>query len=269
MHPLLDPARHIVIGHRGAAAEAPENTLPSFARALEAGADALELDVRVTADGVPIVMHDPTLDRTTDRSGTVASLSWEEVRTADAGARFSGDGGESLPFRDRGLSVPTLAEVLQRFPDTPLVVELKEACGADRVKAVLEQHGAAERGVLGSFDAAALEPFRTGGFLLGAGRGEVARLLVGSLVGLPPRRVGYSALTIPLRHRGLPVVTNGLLRAARRLGCPVHVWTVDDPSVAQRLWERGVIGIITNDPAAMVRVRGEVPLHPLDGEDRR
>ena len=125
MHALLDPARRIVIGHRGAAAEAPENTLSSFTRALSAGADALELDVRVTADGVPVVIHDPTLDRTTDRAGAVASLSVQEVRAADAGARFTPDGGASLPFRGQGVTVPTLAEVLQRFPGTPLVVELK------------------------------------------------------------------------------------------------------------------------------------------------
>lgn len=252
MNPLLDPAAGpLVIGHRGAAAEAPENTLPSFRAALEAGADALELDVHVTADRVPVVIHDPTLERTTDRAGAVATLSVREVRTADAGARFTSDGGRSFPWRGRGVTVPTLAEVLEATGAAPLIVEVKIFPGAEAVRDVLDRHGARERCLVGSFDARALRPFRAAEYPTAASRREVARLLFGASARLLPRRVGYRALTIPERHRGIPVATRSLIRAARRLGCPVHVWTVDDPLRAVRLWALGVTGIITNDPAGL------------------
>jgi glycerophosphoryl diester phosphodiesterase len=231
--------------------------VPSFARALERGADAFELDVRVTRDGVPVVIHDPSLDRTSDRSGLVAELTLAEVQAADAGARFTPDGGASVPWRSQGVTVPTLNTVLDRFPEVPLIVELKEARGIERVRTVLESHDAVDRCIVGSFDKAALASLHGSSYLIGASQGEVARLLAGSLIGITPRRVAYRALTIPERHRGIPIVTRSLVRAARRLGCPVHVWTVDDVRVAKVLWKRGVAGIITNDPAAMVRVRAE------------
>ncbi|HUK64913.1 MAG TPA: glycerophosphodiester phosphodiesterase family protein, partial [Dongiaceae bacterium] len=105
-NPLLDPGARLVIGHRGAAAEAPENTMASFERAAELGVDALEFDVHVTADGHAVVIHDPTLRRTTDRDGAVAALTLEQLRAADAGARFTRDGA-TFPFRGRGVRVPT------------------------------------------------------------------------------------------------------------------------------------------------------------------
>jgi len=127
---LLDPDAHPVIAHRGASGQYPENTLLAFAKAREQGADALELDVRVTADGVPIVLHDPTLERTTNGVGMAARLSWTEVRRVDAG---------------RGERIPTLAEVLAGFPTTPLLVEIKEPEAGPAALDVLRRHRAADR----------------------------------------------------------------------------------------------------------------------------
>ena len=121
---LLDPAARPVIGHRGAAALAPENTIISFERAVADGADAIEFDVHVSADGHVVVIHDPTLDRTTDGTGAVAELTLERIRAADAGARFTRDGMEH-PYRGRGVRVPTLTEVLDRFPALPMLIEIK------------------------------------------------------------------------------------------------------------------------------------------------
>ncbi len=120
---LLDPDARPVIAHRGASGQYPENTLLAFTKALEMGADAIELDVRLTTDGVPIVLHDPTLDRTTDGKGAVAGLTLAEVRRAVAGA---------------GERVPALAEVLECFPVTPLIVEIKEERAAQAWVGLLE-----------------------------------------------------------------------------------------------------------------------------------
>jgi glycerophosphoryl diester phosphodiesterase len=107
----------IIVAHRGAAAQAPENTMEAFRLGVEAGADAIELDVHLTADGQLAVIHDETLERTTDRTGRVADLTMEQIREADAGATFSRAGDSGFPFADRGLTVPTLPEVLAWLPD--------------------------------------------------------------------------------------------------------------------------------------------------------
>src|SRR5919199_3937577 len=168
MHVLLDLHAHPVVAHRGASARAPENTLPAFELALEEGADALELDVRTTADDVAVVIHDATLDRTTNASGAVATLPLERVRAADAGARFSPNGGRTFPWRGRGLQLPTLDEVLVAFPTTPLVIEIKTARAQEAVRRTLVERRALDRCVVMSFLANALTLFRESPWLTGA-----------------------------------------------------------------------------------------------------
>ncbi len=255
MNPLLDPAARLVIGHRGASAEAPENTLEAFRRAVELGVDALEMDVRVTANDVAVVLHDPALDRTTDGSGAVAALPFERVSEADAGARFTTDGGRTFPWRGRDVRVPALAEVLVALPATPLLIEIKAPAAQHAVRRVLLEHGAADRCVVASDFARALDVFRRPPFQRGASRRDILRLWLGATLGVAWAERDCLLYAVPERHRHLPVTTDGLLAAARRLGRPVHVWTVDDPADAERLWEHGVSGIITNDPGAMRRPR--------------
>ncbi len=237
---LLDPEARPLIAHRGASGQYPENTLLAFARSLELGADAIELDVRVTADGVPVVLHDPTLDRTTDGTGAVAARTWSEVRRAVAGA---------------GERVPTLAEVLERFPTTPLIVEIKEAAAARPALAALRAQHAEGRVLLGAFQRAALRPFVGTEFARSAVRLQVSWFWACSRLGLA-RRTDYQAFSVPERSGRLRVVDTAFLGAARRAGLPVHVWTVDDPAEAARLRALGVCGIITNYPE---RMRGLTP----------
>lgn len=255
---LLDVAAHPVIGHRGAAARAPENTRASFDVALAAGADALELDVHLSADGEPVVIHDATLDRTTDLQGAVARLSLARIRAADAGARFTRDGGRTFPFRGRGIIVPTLGEVVRAYPDVPLLLEIKTPAAQRAVREVLVAEGAEGRCVVAASEAAALEVFPHPPFLRGASSRDVARLLRCAWLRAEPGMVPYQLLAIPERQGVLPVATARLVALARRLGCPTHVWTVDDPARAARLWRRGVAGIVTNDPAVIRAARGAV-----------
>jgi len=253
MLPLLDPTAQLVIGHRGASALAPENTLAGFRRALAEGADALELDVHVTADGVPVVIHDPTLERTTDRVGAVAESTLERLREADAGARFTPDGGRTYPWRGKGERVPTLAEVIEALPDTPILIELKDPRAQLAVRGVLLERGAVDRCVVASNDHRALAAFHQPPFLRGASRRDITRLWLASKLGAAWGAKDCLLYAVPPRHRGLEVTTDSFLAAARCLGRPVHVWTVDDPALATLLWERGASGIITNAPGTMVR----------------
>ena len=250
--PLLDPDAHPVVGHRGASGHAPENTLPSFERAVSSGADALEFDVHLTADGVAVVIHDATLDRTTDRGGLVSALPYAAIREADAGARFSPDAGRSHPFRGRGIHVPTLDDVLSAFPALPLVIEIKTPRAQDEALRVLDRHGCRTRAIVSSFDPAAIVRFRAEGWMTGAASGEAAQL---KFALRHPTAVPYRALFVPVTWRGIPVPTRGFVRRARRLGVPVHVWTVNDPALGVRLWRRGCAGLIGNFPEKLLDVR--------------
>lgn len=252
--PLTDPDARLVIGHRGAAARAPENTIESFAEAMAAGADALELDVHLARDGVPVVHHDATVDRTTGGRGPVRAHSAAELDALDAGASFTPDGGRTFPCRGRDVRVPTLGAVLERFADVPLIIELKDAAAAPAVRALLERHGAAARTLVASFDGRALQPFRGSAFSLGATRREVAVLLRAVLTRRAIAPPPYHAISVPPRYRGLPLPLARLVGLLRPHGVPVHVWTVDAPAAAAALWRAGVSGVISNDPAALVRV---------------
>ena len=240
-NPLLQPGRRLVIAHRGASAEAPENTLEAFRLGLTQGADALELDVRLTRDGTVVVIHDATLDRTTDTSGAVAELTLEQVQRANAGG---------------GARVPTLREVLDAFPSTPLLIEIKAAEAQDAAGREIERAGARDRAIFASFRHRAVGRLRRGPFLIGADRRDVAALYATARFGLEraaPRCVCYA---VPWRWKGrLEVPRPWFIAGATRQGRPVHVWTVDDPETAELLWHRGASGVITNWPAVMAGLR--------------
>lgn len=251
---LLATGARIVIGHRGAALRAPENTLPSFELAVAAGVDALELDVHRSADGRVVVIHDPLIDRTTDRQGAVAALTLAEIQAADAGARFTPD-GRTFPYRGQGIRVPVIEEVLARFPSTPLLIELKTAGASAELRRLLAAHHAEDRCVIGSFDRAALEPFRTPLWHVTASQAEVQRLLAHVLLGVPAGKERYEVLSIPPSWHRIPLPLRAIARYAKRRGVPVHIWTVDRPANAIALWELGVTGIISNDPGEIIEAR--------------
>lgn len=229
--------------------------MESFRQAVSIGVDALELDVHVTADGQVVVIHDPTLDRTTDGSGRVDRMRLAEVQAVDAGYRFTADRGTSWPYRSTGITVPTLAEVITTFRDVPLLIEVKTAAASGATRAVIEAHGASSRCIVASFDWRAMPEFRGSGIATGSSRRDTARLLPRALLGLAAPEVGYDVMCMPPHHRGVPLPVGGFARSLAAQGVPVHVWTVDEPDEARRLWQKGVCGIITNDPAAILKVR--------------
>jgi glycerophosphoryl diester phosphodiesterase len=257
MNPLIDLSSRPIIAHRGASGAAPENTLAAFELAVRQGADAIELDIRLTADGVPVVLHDATLDRTTGGHGPVRALSLAQLRAVDAGARLTLDGGRSFPFRAADVRIPTLSEVLRGLPEMPLLLDLKEPAVQEAVRLVLLEERAVERCVLASEDDAALQAFRKPPFTVAASGAEIKTLYRAALLRRVPSFVSYRMVSVPVRYRGVPVPTRAFVAAARGLGCPVHVWTVNDAATALTLWGRGVAGIVTNLPAVIREARKE------------
>ena len=253
---LLDPLARPVIGHRGNRAHAPENTLASFEEAVALGVDALEFDLRVSRDGVLIVFHDPTLERTTDASGPLADRTAAELGRVDAGANFTTDGGRTFPWRGRGVTVSTFADVVESLPRTlPFIIELKTPAATEPVRAALARHGLAGRVIVAGFDPAATRPLRGAGFALGASTPDVARLVLPALLRLRLAAPPFEALCIPPRWNHIPVPIAALARALRGSGTVIHVWTINDPAAAIALWNVGVQGILSDDPAVMLAAR--------------
>lgn len=253
---LLDPLARPVIGHRGNRAHAPENTLESFAQAVALGADALEFDLRLSRDGQLVVFHDATLERTSDGRGALERLTLAELQRLDAGAKFSPDGGASFPWRGRGVRISSFDQVIDALPrELPCIVELKTAATAEPLRRAVRRHGIERRVIVAGFDARCTQPLRGAGLALGACTRDVVALLPAALLRwrAAPRHV--QALCIPQRWHGLPVPVAALARALHGSGTVIHVWTVNHAAEALALWQRGVQGIISDDPAAMLRAR--------------
>jgi glycerophosphoryl diester phosphodiesterase len=240
--------------HRGASAQAPENTLEAFRLAVEAGAGGLELDVRMTRDGEVVVIHGATVDRVTDGSGTVAGMTLHEVRRLDAGYGFSSDGGRTFPYRGRGVRIPTLAEVYEEFPDTCVNADIKEAQpeAEEAVLSVIREADAEGRTLVASTDHAVLRRFRKvseGRVSTGASRREIAAFYVLSRLHLEALvSPAYDALQVPVEHRGIKLVTPRFVRAAHSRGARVDVWTINDAAEMSRLLDLGVDVIMTDRP---------------------
>ena len=250
-NPLLAFDRRLVVAHRGASAHAPENTIPAFKLAERAGADAIELDIHLTADGVPVVVHDPTLLRTTGRRYSVATSTFSTLRELDAGSRFTRDGGRTFPWRGRGIRVPSLEEVIAATPRMPLLIELKVRGAEVAVRDVLVRTGALTRSVVVAFDHRAVRGFRNGEVPTGAGEREMMALLARSMLHMLPRSVPYQAVFVPRRHWGMPIPPAPFTRAARALSIAAHTWVENDPVIARHLWSIGITGIVTDDPGAL------------------
>jgi glycerophosphoryl diester phosphodiesterase len=243
--------RPVVYAHRGGAGLAPENTLVAFEVGLATGADGIELDVRLSRDGVAVVMHDPTLDRTTDASGAVDARTAGELAGLDAGCRF--ERGGAFPFRGQGIGVPSLREVLQRYRETPLIVELKSSDPrlAGAVVDDIRTAGAMGRVTVGSFQKGALDAVRAlePSIRTGADTDDVRS----GLDGLRGRPV-FDAFQVPEVFAGLRVVTPEFIARAHDAGVTVVVWTVNHEDDMRRLLDWGVDGLITDWPDIAVPV---------------
>jgi glycerophosphoryl diester phosphodiesterase len=225
-----------VYAHRGASLEFPENTLPAFRRALELGADALETDVHVTADGVLVLSHDPDGGRVFGVPRRIAECTFEEVRSWGA---------------------PSLEELVKEFPGIPINVDLKIEAAALAV-ATLRRLGAEEQVILASFRSSTLRRVRALGYRgsTSLGRSEVARLV--SL----PALVQRGPFACPGRAAQLPttLAQPWIVARCHALGLRVDYWTVNDPVQAQFLAALGADGVMTDDPARIVpAVRERTP----------
>lgn len=255
-HPFLEPFP-LVCAHRGDSAHFPENTLPAFRSAAEAGVDCIETDVHLTRDGECVVWHDASVERMSEGAGRIADYRLSELQQLDAGHGFSPDGGRSFPFRGKGIHIPTLDRLLGELPDMRFNIDLKapDPRLADRFAQVIRAHAAEQRVLGASFSHKALTMLRERlpelitSFSM---REAAAFLLRHKLRVLPlPRRMPGSVLQVPITYRGVTVVNPAFIRRAHRAGLYVQVWTINEERDMERLLDWGVDGIFTDHPSRL------------------
>jgi glycerophosphoryl diester phosphodiesterase len=227
----------IALAHRGGAKEAVENSPAAFDHVVDLGFRCIETDVRASADGHAVVIHDATLDRTTDATGAIAALGLADVRRA---------------VLADGTSPITLLEALRRWPSVRFNVDVKADDAVEPFLRAVDGAGAWNRVCAAAFSTARLRRLRSlGGSRLATSMGpaEVARLVFGA-----PQRSPACAAQVPRSQAGVPLVTGGFVRRAHARGLQVHVWTVDDPHEMRGLLDLGVDGIVTDRPTVLREV---------------
>ena len=245
--PFFEADRPLVFAHRGGCALGPENTTIAFDRGLAAGADGLELDVHLSADGRVVVHHDETLDRTTNGSGPVAARTAAELARLDAG---------------EGAGVPALREVLRRYAAVPIIIELKvdtPAMGQAVAREIAEAR-ATDRICVGGFGSRGVAAARAAlpGLATSASHLEVRWALYRSWIGWPPRNVPYGGFQVPETAQGHRIVSPRFLRHMHAAGLKVQVWVVDEEADMRRLLGWGVDALISDRPDLAARVRNEL-----------
>ena len=236
-HPFFESTRPLVFAHRGGAALAPENTIAAFDNSIALGADGLELDVRLSHDGAIVVHHDRTVDRTTTLTGPIARLRLDELKRA---------------------AVPLLSEVLARYRDVRIIIELKvnRPEMAHAVVQIVRAADAVERVCIGSFGRRALRAVRAldPAIATSAAREEVRLALYRSWCRWPIARAAYDGYQVPEVAGSTRVVSPRFVRDAHAAGLAVQVWTVDTDADACRLLGWGVDALITDRPDVIVPI---------------
>ncbi len=260
-YPFFAQEGFMVIAHQGGEHLRPSNTLPAFAHAVELGVDVLEMDIHASQDGVLVVIHDDTVDRTTDGNGRLQDLTLAQIKQLDAGHYWTNDDGQSYPYRGQGITVPSLEEILIAFPQMPMNIEIKqrEPSIVQEVCDLLDQYGRRQSVLIASFHPETMVEFREAcpGVATSMTEPEIRRYFTLNTLFLarlfnPPGE----AFQVPEYAGGLHVVTDRFVRGATGRNVAVHVWTINDPADMQRFINLGVDGIITDRPDLLLELLG-------------
>lgn len=259
----------LVIAHQGGDGERPSNTMLAFQHAVEIGVDVLEMDVHSSSDGVLVVIHDDTVDRTTDGTGLVNEMTIEELQALDAGYDWptlqeneNPPQVEGNPYRGQGVQIPALEDVLAAFPEMRMVIEIKQETPSivEPLCTMLRDYEMQDQVIVASFRPAPLYAFRETcpEVATSAVEEEIRPFYIAQLVGMsevipPPAH----AFQVPEYSGDLHVVTQGFVNAAQAQNIKVQTWTVNYPDAMQRMIDLGVNGIITDYPSLLLEMLSE------------
>ncbi|MGB5061924.1 MAG: glycerophosphodiester phosphodiesterase [Candidatus Promineifilaceae bacterium] len=260
-YPFFDQPDVMVMAHQGGEGLRPSNTLPAFENAAALGVDVLEMDIHSTQDGVLVVMHDDTVDRTTGGNGRIRDLTLDQIKQLDAGYYWTDDDGQTYPYRGQGITVPTLEEIFTAFPDLLMNIEIKqqEPSIVQPFCDLLDQYDRRQTVLIASFHPETMVEFREKcpGVATSMTEPEI-RLFFGLNLAFLGRlyEPPGEAFQVPEYSGDLHVVTPRFVAGAHGRNVDVHVWTVNDPADMQRMVDLGVDGIITDRPDLLLDILG-------------
>lgn len=251
----------LVIAHQGGDGVWPGESMLAFQNAVDLGVDVLEMDLHITSDGVLVLMHDETVDRTTDGTGEIESMTLTEIKQLDAAYDWSPDDGDTFPYRGQGIQVATLEEVFTAFPEMRMTIEIKKTNSsmAKPFCDLIRAYDMQEKILVASFHDERLKEFR-------AECPEVATssakdettifvLMTKAFLGGFYSPAFYS-LQVPEKSGGITVITPAFVKAAHARNLAVEPWTINDAETMRKFIEWGVDGIITDRPDIMMEVLG-------------
>jgi len=249
----------LVIAHQGGDGLWPGDTLYAYQQAAVLGVDVLEMDLHISQDGVLVIMHDETVDRTTDGTGTIEEMILEDIKALDAGYNWTPDEGATFPYRGKGITVPTLEEIFQEFPNYHMTIEIKstERSMAEPFCELIREYEMENKVLVASFHDERMEEFRRvcPEVATSSARRETTIFVLLSKVFLG--RIfspSFESLQVPEESSNITVMTAQFVRAAHERGLRVEPWTIDNPEQMQLYIDWGVDGIITDRPDLMLEL---------------
>lgn len=254
----------LVIAHQGGDGIWPGDTFFAFEKAVDIGADVLEMDAHITKDSEIVLMHDEHVDRTTDGTGLIEDLTLAELSKLDAAYQWSNDDGKTFPYRRQGIQVPTLRELFDKFPEMRFLIEIKLTKNPINKPLcdLIHEYNMQDKVVVASFHDDAMALFRETcpDIATSASKGEVLPfVLLGKIFFSGWLSPEYQSLQVPYETSesyGIPVLTKRFIREAHTKNIHVEPWTVNDPELMKQYIESGVDGIITDRPDIMLEVLG-------------
>ena len=263
-----DDPEVLIIAHRGGRGIAPEGTMTAFDKSFALGVDVFEYDIHQTADGQLVVIHDPSVDRTTDGSGLINEMTLAEVQALDAGYHFKDEQGE-YSYRNQGVYIPTVVEVFEAYPDMRQLIEIKDTNDPVLYDEIIQQlwnliqeYKMEDQVMIGSFDHEinkAFEELSEDKIPIGAGEQAVrdfANMHVPYLNGLAKSSV--DSLQLPVEEEGHNLASKNIIRSAKKRNMAIYYWTINEKDEMKELILKGVDGLITDYPDRMKEVIEEL-----------
>lgn len=265
-HPYFQQLQQhpLVMAHRGGAALWPENTLFAFDKAVDLGIHVLETEIHSSKEGALVLIHDRTVDRTTNGTGPINAFTLKELKELDAGYNWSSDGGQTFPFRGQGITIPTLEEVFTAFPKILFNIDIKqvEPSLVLPLCEMIRGFNMVEKVMVASFNSQTIKQFRLKcpEVATSASRSEISIFFAMNLLFLGSAyRTAAQALQVPEYSMGLHLLTQKFVDTAHKLNLKVHAWTINELADMRRLLELGVDGIITDYPDRLISLLSSNP----------
>ena len=257
-NPFITANRPLVIAHQGGERLYPSNTLYAFEQAQLLGVDMFELDIHQSKDGHLVVIHDDTVDRTTNGQGKITEMNLAEIQALDAGHYWTEDGND-FPYRAQGIRIPTLAELFEHYPAMPMVIDIKEKEPAieQALCSLIQKYKKAEHTIIGSFHPTALNKFRAlcPTVPTSLHPNEVRLMVVSNYLSFKGLfRPKAKAAQVPIHFGKIQIVNPSFIKLAQQRNIAVQVWTVNDPNEMQHLIDLGVDGIMTDRPDLLLDI---------------